>query len=111
MELTAALNAGGIAYDDIPLYRTIYRSENSEELEERLEDGTVDYVTFTSASTVKAFAASLPGTDFSSVTGVCIGRQTEAEAKRHNIHTILAKNADIMSMIEAIKEDISNELA
>lgn len=110
-ELTAALNAGGIAYDDIPLYRTIYRSENSEELEERLEDGTVDYVTFTSASTVKAFAASLPGTDFSSVTGVCIGRQTEAEAKQYGIHTILAKNADLTSMIEAIQEDRKNGTA
>lgn len=110
-EMTAALDAHGVAYDDVPLYRTVYRSDNSEELEELLEDGTVDYVTFTSASTVRAFAASLPGTDLSRVRGVCIGAQTQSAAKQYHIQTILAKNADITSMIEAIKEDISNGLA
>ena len=38
-------------------------------------------VTFTSASTVEGFARSLPGLDFSTLTGVCIGASTAAAAR------------------------------
>lgn len=109
--LTEALQANDIDYEDIPLYRTIYQSDCSAELEQRLREDSVDYVTFTSASTVHAFRKSLPQADLSRITGVCIGAQTEAAAKQYGIATILAKNADITSMIEAIQEDMEHGFA
>ena len=72
--LTEALEKGNMAYDDIPVYRTVYENPRSEELRGMLEAGELTYVTFTSASTVKGFVSSVgEGADFSQITGLCIG--------------------------------------
>lgn len=103
-ELPAALEAGGIAYDDVPCYATRYRSGRSEELRGMVERGELDLVTFTSASTVRGFAASLEGTDLSGLTGACIGAQTAREAEKYGIRVLVAKRATIGDLIETIKE-------
>ena len=105
-ELPDALTAAGIGFDDVSVYETIYENPRSEELRTQLEQGEIDLVTFTSASTVKGFVSSV-GTDFdfSAVTGVCIGVQTEAEAKKYHMHTRVAEKATLDALIEAIRRN------
>ncbi|EDS12572.1 uroporphyrinogen-III C-methyltransferase [Anaerotruncus colihominis] len=100
--LTEALDRGKISYDDIHCYTTVYESEYAASLKALIQSGKLDLVTFTSASTVKGFAASVGACDFSRITGVCIGEQTAAEAKHHGIPVIVAKRADIDALVDAI---------
>ena len=70
-----------------------------------LEAGALQYVTFTSASTVKGFVSSVgEGADFSKITGLCIGEQTAAEAKRHGIAVKIAKKAAIDALVDLARE-------
>lgn len=101
--LTKELDKAGLSYDDIAVYRTFYENMRGDELREDIDSENVGFVTFTSASTVRGFAASMGDDfDFSKVTGVCIGEQTAAEAGRCGIKRVVAKNATIDSMIEVI---------
>ena len=59
---------------------------------------------FTSASTVKGFVGSAPGADLSGVRAVCIGRQTEAEAKKHGMKTWTAEKATLDSLCEKLEQ-------
>ena len=100
---TDALDAHTIAYDDIRCYETRYTAANTEEVRTLLIPGTI--VTFTSASTVTGFIRALgEDTDFSAITAACIGRQTEAEASKYNLHTITAEQATIDALIQKIME-------
>jgi len=104
-DLTAALERGGIPYDDIPCYATVYESAHAGALRAMAQAGELDLVTFTSASTVKGFVSSVGELDFSGLTGVCIGAQTAAEAAKHGIPTVVAEEATIGAMINCnIKE-------
>ena len=99
--LTEALEKGNMSYDDIPVYRTVYENPRSEELRRMLEDGKVTYVTFTSASTVKGFVSSVgEEADFSKITGLCIGEQTAAEARKHGIAVRIAQKATIDALVD-----------
>ena len=60
-------------------------------------------MTFTSASTVKGFVASVgEDFDFSGVTGACIGVQTAGEAGKHGIRTVVAERADMDALVETV---------
>ena len=101
--LTDALDGGTISYDDIRCYETRYTAPNTEEVRELLVPGTI--VTFTSASTVTGFVSALgENTDFSAITAACIGKQTEAEAHKYNLHTITAEKATMDALIQRIVE-------
>lgn len=65
-----------------------------------LKQNEIDYVTFTSASSVRGFVTAMQGIDFTGITGICIGEQTNAEAKKYGIQTVVAKDASIDSMVE-----------
>lgn len=104
-DLTEALRAGKIGFDDIACYRTIYENPRSDELRRQVESGEVDLVTFTSASTVKGFISTVgEGTDFSHILGACIGKQTAAEAEKYGIPVIVAPRATMDDLIQTIKE-------
>ena len=91
-ELTAALDAAGLDYDDVAIYNTRYDLPRSADLRAALEQGEIDLVTFTSASTVKGFAAAVgEDFDYSRVLGACIGHQTAAEAAKYGIRTVVAR--------------------
>lgn len=78
-ELNEALDKAGISYTDAPIYRTAVDERKGEELNRILPQ--VDYVTFASASAVKAFVSMLDeeNKDFSAKV-VCIGPVTEKAA-------------------------------
>lgn len=99
--LTDALKTAGIAFDDVPVYRTICDNPRSARLREELEAGRFDYVTFTSASTVRGFVSAVgPDMDFSKFTGLCIGKQTAAEAEKYHISVKIAEKATIDALAE-----------
>lgn len=52
-ELPMQLGEACIPFDDVPIYETLYYNENSADMAQALSAGEIDYVTFTSASTVK----------------------------------------------------------
>ncbi len=99
-ELTQALSAAGIAYEDYPVYETSYVSH--EEIADLQE---WDYVTFTSKSCVDGFVKTQKRADFSGVKALCIGRQTAAEAERFGFSTVVSAAATIDSMIEKVRRD------
>lgn len=102
-DLSDALDEGDVSYDDIRCYETRYTASNTEEVRKLLTPET--FVTFTSASTVIGFVTALgEDTDFSAVTAACIGLKTEAEARKHNLHTITAEKATMDALIERIVE-------
>lgn len=99
--LTEALAEAGVAYRDIPVYRTVYRHPGAQALRAELEAGRFDYVAFTSASTVKGLVSSLGReTDFSRFTGLCIGRQTAMEAEKYGMSVKIAEKASIDALVE-----------
>lgn len=85
-ELTQALEQAEIPYKAIPLYTTEIDRRKEEELKRALSE--VDYITFASASAVKAFV-SMAG-DLSGLTAkvICIGPVTERAAIKAglNVH-------------------------
>ena len=103
--LTAALARRAISYDDIAVYRTVYQNPHSEALRSALESGEVPLVTFTSASTVRGLLATVGGgADLSRVTGLCIGEQTAAEARKHGISVEIAREATVDALADLALE-------
>ncbi|GHV76032.1 hypothetical protein AGMMS49942_08530 [Spirochaetia bacterium] len=104
-EVTRHLREGGIAYLDIPIYDTLpsvapYSDSNSDTVYRDILCENLDWLVFTSASTVEGFI-----TVFSRALGVralCIGKQTAAAAEKYGMETVVAENATLESMIEAL---------
>ncbi len=93
----------GLITTDLPVYETFDAPETAVDLLGQLENHEITMVTFTSASTVRGFVRMLPeGYDCSAVRAVCIGAQTEAEAKKYHMKTAAAKNATVEDMIDLI---------
>lgn len=105
--LTRALAERDIPFDDIALYETVPLCGHDPDLDALLRDGKVDYVTFTSASTVEGFSRSFPEAKGYPFTGVCIGEMTQAAAQAQGYSTITAQNATIGYMIEALLGDVA----
>lgn len=99
------LRKNRISFEEVPVYTTHYENPQSEGLE-RLKDKITrekTWVTFTSSSTVKGFVSSVgTDTDFSKVKGICMGKQTEQEAKKWGISTYVSETASIDGMVDCL---------
>ena len=97
---------------DIPTYRTVYTKGGPvlEKITQAFLEGQMDYVTFTSASTVKGFVNCLKEVDYTKVHALCIGKQTAAEASRYGMHISISKEATMDSMISLLLEEACNRL-
>ncbi|HEX3076023.1 MAG TPA: uroporphyrinogen-III C-methyltransferase, partial [Lachnospiraceae bacterium] len=106
-EMLELFKEQGISYIDVPLYDTLYNEEQefSARLAEMIDRQEIDYVTFTSASTVKGFVNTIRNADYSKVNAICIGAQTGKEARRYGMNVMVAKEASIDSMIELMMEN------
>ena len=100
--LPEMLESKGIPFADVPIYDTVYTSPDPQKVDALLGEKLL--VTFTSASTVRGFVESLPGRDLKNVIGCCIGKQTEAEAKKYGLTTVVSQEATMESLMETIKE-------
>ena len=107
-DLPNTLRERGAHVDDVPLYDTVkVKSEHSDTIEKDLLDGRIDYVTFTSSSTVKNFLEMFPTHSakdlLENVQVAVIGPTTEATAKEHGMRVdVIAKAASVESLVEAI---------
>ena len=105
--LTEGLARRNIPYQDVACYVTLHCNPRSELMRQSVAAGKIALVTFTSASTVKGFVSSVgEGADFSRITGVCIGAQTAAEAKKYGIPVRVAKEATLDALVEAVLEGV-----
>lgn len=98
--LPEMLERKGIPFADVPVYDTVYAAPAPQKVDALL--GETLLVTFTSASTVRGFVESLPGRDLKNVIGCCIGKQTEAEAKKYGLATEVSQEATMESLVECI---------
>lgn len=102
-DLTRELERGGVPYTDVRCYETRILPPDGQTLRRLTEAGAI--AAFTSASTVRGFAAALgEGADCSGVLAACIGKQTEQEARRFGMRTITAREATLDALIERIVE-------
>jgi uroporphyrinogen III methyltransferase/synthase len=90
--------------DDIATYDTVYETGRLIDERAELEDGSIDYVVFTSASTVRGFAAAVGEIDYAKIRAICIGRQTQAAADALGMQTWRSKQASIDSLIAKLIE-------
>jgi uroporphyrinogen III methyltransferase/synthase len=95
-EVLKPLEEAGIPYKDLPVYDTVEVSES----DIAWYDDSVDYVAFTSASTVRGFVKLAGDIELTTVKAVCIGEQTAEEARKYGMKTNIAEKATIDSMVE-----------
>ena len=92
---------------DIPVYETRIGADDAwtDKISAQFQEGKIDLVTFTSASTVRGFESTMQGkVDPGKILALCIGRKTEEEAKRMGMRTAVAEEATVESMTEKILE-------
>ena len=103
--LPEALSAAGVAYEDLALYETCWQNAPDPALRRAVEGGEVDLVAFTSASTVRGFAAAVgAGAGLSKILGICLGDPTAAEAAALGIPVRTAGAATVDALVETILE-------
>lgn len=111
-ELADTLRAGGLLVDDVAAYDTLCECPETDRVRKSLAEGKIKYATFTSASTVEGFAQSsalpLPGADYSTFTGVCIGEETAKAARAYGIRVIVSKEATVDSLVDCILSEEEN---
>jgi uroporphyrinogen III methyltransferase/synthase len=112
--LPEELTAMGATVREVAAYKTRQASADAEALVRRLEEKTIDLVTFTSSSTVKNFKASLPADRFAdlaaAVPTACIGPITADTARRLGFNVrIEAQTYTIPGLVEAILGYYSKE--
>ncbi len=85
--LPAAFEERSIKYDAMEVYETTSRVDMKTRLNKTLKTGKIDFITFTSPSSVETFH-SLADVEIN-VPIVCIGTTTEKKAKQLGFHSIL----------------------
>ena len=105
-ELKEELKRADLAYEDIAIYETICRQDSpwADMVKDKINQGLIDWVTFTSASTVRGFVQTMGGMDFCKVPALCIGEQTATEARKYHMKIEISDRATIASMVEKLKE-------
>jgi uroporphyrinogen III methyltransferase/synthase len=111
--LTQELLARGALVDEVAAYRTVLANSKVAQLKELLKARRIDFITFTSASTVRNFAHLLEGSDLAqalSTTKIaCIGPVTAEAAREQGIDVhIMAEEHTMNGLVEAIVEETSH---
>lgn len=111
--LPEGLKELGAMVDDCVAYRTVLEKRDAAELREMLSHGAVHYATFASSSTVKNLLEVLGAEGVSllkKTTVACIGPVTAKTAREAGLEVaVLAREATIESLVQAIVEDASKE--
>ncbi len=105
------LEERGARVDLVPVYETRVADENKGLLRNTLGKEKLDYLTFTSSSTVRAFV-SLAGPDtgrapWNAIPAACIGQITAEAARTEGFHRILtAHPSTIPGLVKAIEDHV-----
>lgn len=112
-DLLTPLKEKGILYEDLTLYETSYLPDHPQarRAKERLEEKAVDFVTFTSKSTVEGFMRQVqPDQEAcSGFTAVCIGEKTMEAAQKYGLRCLCPPVPSIDSMVECMTEYTARE--
>lgn len=105
-EIVEEIQKAGLEFKDMAIYKTDYvlDDKTGDMIADKVNEGSIDYVTFTSASTVRAFVESVK-CDKDKFTAVCIGRKTNETALEYGFNTIVSQSATVSSLIECIVWD------
>jgi uroporphyrinogen III methyltransferase/synthase len=98
-ELSSGLEAKGIHLDNLVVYRTLPEAAAKEEIRKLLNGEKIDYITFTSSSTVKNFMTMIGAENLQKLLNtrvVCIGPVTAETAKEKGLQ--VAAMADIYTI-------------
>lgn len=104
-DIIEELTKAGIAFDDVAFYETV-DFDRTGMISFDFDEEEVDYVAFTSASTVRGFTRLYPDIDFSKVKAVCIGQKTANAAKKYGMQVKVSEKATIDSMVELFLQQI-----
>ena len=104
--LPESLRTHGAMVDVVSAYETVPEREGGEEIAERLMRGEIDFVTFTSSSTVKNLVRQLGNvTPLQHTKIACIGPVTAETARSFALEPdIVAENYTIEGLVHAIRE-------
>ena len=95
----------GYKVDLIEVYKTTYNYEMKQKLNQQLLENNIDFITFTSPSTVDAFVEMIDKNSYFETKCVCIGTTTEKRAQEQGFKKTLVPNQfTIEGMIERISE-------
>lgn len=103
-DLEETLEGAGVNYKSVPLYDTVYKNPESQEIKKQIEEKQVNWVMFTSASTVHGFVNSIEGLNKENLKAICIGQQTLKTAKECGFSCVVSEKATIDSMIDKLVE-------
>ncbi len=112
-DLSDGLREKGAQVDDVPLYDTLKVAGDGDkrrnDIETDLLNGSIDFVTFTSSSTVtnflEMFPAHAPTVLLANVKVAVIGPTTQKTALARDVRVdVVAKEASVESLVEAIVE-------
>ena len=107
--LPEGLSELGASVDRVHLYRSVPDTEGAGELKQRVAAG-VDLVTFTSASSVSAFADAVGRDAVAGVPGASIGPITTAAARGVGVDVIVeAKHSTIPGLVSAIVDHFATD--
>lgn len=112
--LPEGLRQMGAEVSVVSAYQTLPVSEGKEPLREKLEQGEVDCLTFTSSSTVINFLALFPRQEIlpllKKITIACIGPITAQTARNNGLQvTITAEDYTIPGLVQAIENHYSSK--
>ncbi|MHB8157616.1 MAG: uroporphyrinogen-III C-methyltransferase [Desulfocucumaceae bacterium] len=113
--LAELLTQEGARVDEVVAYRTVAGGGNREAILSLLGDGKIDYITFTSSSTVKNFIKMVGESNLpvllSGVKIACIGPVTADTARHEGIAVhIEAATYTIEGLIEALLENVAKHI-
>lgn len=96
------LSEKGYYFDLFEVYETVHNQKVKHELNNLLNNEKIDFLTFTSPSTIDAFIGMVDKmTDFNTYTCVCIGTTTEKRAREVGFNTIIVPETfTIEGMVE-----------
>ncbi|HEV8215965.1 MAG TPA: uroporphyrinogen-III C-methyltransferase [Gemmatimonadaceae bacterium] len=99
----------GASVDRVHLYRTVANTDGADELKRRIAAG-VDLVTFTSASSVAAFADAVGHDAAAAVRGASIGPVTTSAARALGVDVVVeATDSTIPGLVSAVVDHFSQD--
>ncbi|VAX32488.1 Uroporphyrinogen-III methyltransferase / Uroporphyrinogen-III synthase [hydrothermal vent metagenome] len=107
------LRAMGAEVDVVPAYQTVPPTRKNEVLAQRLQEGTVDVITFTSSSTVTNFLEQTGAElrpHLEGITFACIGPITADTAKKNGLKVaIIPKEFTVDALVTAIENHYADK--
>ena len=106
--LPEELKKFGAEVEVVPAYKTISAVENVENVKNLLNEGKIDFITFTSSSTVENFVQAVGAENLKKVKKAAIGPITAQTLKNFGIDAdIIAKKFTIEGLVDEICKKIS----